>query len=102
MKRIEIPADASKWRVVASTVKSQAAIMIIAPGDREGGPRNRHTSDQWLFVIGGRGSATVGDEEVALAPGVIVLIEAGETHEVRADAGDQLRTINIYAPSAYS
>jgi mannose-6-phosphate isomerase-like protein (cupin superfamily) len=102
MKRIEIPADAPKWRVVASTGELQVSIMILAPGDREGGPGNRHASDQWLFVVGGRGSAKVGDDDVALAPGVLVLIEAGETHEVRADAGEQLRTINIYAPPTYS
>ena len=95
------PRYAPDWKVVATTKRSQGAIMVIEPGDKEGGPKNEHDSDQWLFVVEGRGSATVGGEEVALAPGVLLLIEAHETHEVRADAGVQLRTLNVYAPPAY-
>jgi mannose-6-phosphate isomerase-like protein (cupin superfamily) len=101
MKRIALGETPPDWRVVTTTKRSQAAIMVIEPGDKEGGPTNRHDSDQWLFIVDGRGSATVEGDEVALEPGVLLLIEKGETHEVRADAGVQLRTLNVYAPPAY-
>src|SRR5690606_5054938 len=38
----------------------QAAEMVLAPGDSEGGPDNAHRgSDQWLFVVSGTGVAIV-------------------------------------------
>jgi len=34
--------------------------MVIAPGDAEGGPGNRHRgADQWLFVLSGTGEARI-------------------------------------------
>lgn len=101
MQRIELGKTPPDWRVVTTTKRSQAAIMVISPGDKEGGPDNRHDSDQWLFVVDGRGSATVEGEEVELEPGVLLLVEKGEEHEVRADAGVELRTLNVYAPPEY-
>lgn len=101
MKRIELGDDPPDWKVVATTDRSQAAIMVIDPGDKEGGPKNEHASDQWLFVVDGMGTATVEGEEISLLPGVLLLIEKGETHEVRADKGVQLRTLNVYAPPSY-
>ena len=54
--------------------------MTLAPGDTEGGPDNRHRgSDQWLFVVGGEGTAIVGGERVELREGTLVLIQRGET-----------------------
>ena len=48
------------FRVVRGNRRSQAAEMVIAPGEAEGDPRNRHRgADQWLFVIEGSGSALV-------------------------------------------
>src|SRR5688572_22741966 len=48
------------FRVAIDNPRAQAAEMVIAPGDSEGGPKNRHRgSDQWLFVFSGRGCARV-------------------------------------------
>jgi hypothetical protein len=53
------------FRVVRGNRGSQAAEMVISPGDAEGDPRNRHRgADQWLFVVAGRGEArATGDQE---------------------------------------
>lgn len=76
--------------------------MVVGPGESVGGPGNRHpNADQWLFVLSGVGSATVGDRDVALEAGTLLLIEAGEGHEIRNDADAPLRTLNIYAPPEY-
>ncbi len=100
MHRFELEPERG-FSVLASTGRSQAATMVLAAGAATGGPDNRHDgADQWLLVLSGHGSATVAGEEVGLAPGVLVVIEAGETHEIRAGDGD-LATLNVYAPPAY-
>ena len=77
--------------------------MVIAPGDCEGGPDNRHRgADQWLFVVSGNGSATVNRRTVPLRRGTILLIEAGDTHEIRNTGRLLLKTLSMYVPPAYT
>ena len=93
----------SEFQVVTGNARSQAAVMVIAPGGSEGGPDNRHRgADQWLFVVSGEGSATVEGREVRLRSGALLLIERGETHEVRNTGSEPLRTLNLYVPPAYT
>ena len=102
MRRIDVSDPAAGFDVVAQTRRSQAATMVLEPGESTGGPDNRHDgSDQWLYVLSGRGTATVEGREVELQPGTLLLIEAGEAHEVSAAGGAPLRTVNVYAPPAY-
>ena len=91
------------FAVVFGNARAQAAIMVIAPGDREGGPDNRHQgSDQWLYVVAGEGAAVVEGETHVLRPGVILLIERGEAHEIRNTGAQPLQTLNFYTPPAYT
>ncbi len=95
-------AEAAGFHVVGGTELSQGAFMTLAPGAATGGPDNRHpTSDQWLFVVSGDGQATVEGERVALEAGDLLLIAAGEGHEIRAAEGAPLVTVSVYAPPAY-
>lgn len=76
--------------------------MVIAPGDGEGGPDNRHRgADQWLFVVSGTGLAVVNGKRQMLKAGSLVLIERGTTHEIRNTGRTLLETLNIYVPPAY-
>jgi mannose-6-phosphate isomerase-like protein (cupin superfamily) len=82
--------------------RSQAAEMTLQPGESEGGPDNRHPgSDQWLFVVSGRGVATVDGHTCRLRRGQLLLIERGQAHEIRCLGRSPLRTLNIYVPPAY-
>lgn len=82
--------------------RGQAATMVIAPGDCEGGPHNRHRgADQWLFVLSGRGVATLGGRPRPLKAGSLVLIERGTNHEIRNTGRTPLKTLNLYVPPAY-
>jgi mannose-6-phosphate isomerase-like protein (cupin superfamily) len=91
------------FRVAIGNARAQAAEMVIPPGDAEGGPGNRHRgADQWLFVVSGRGVATVNGRRHVLKEGALVLIEHGDRHEVRNTGRALLRTLNIYSPPAYS
>jgi mannose-6-phosphate isomerase-like protein (cupin superfamily) len=85
-----------------SNKRAQAASMVIAPGDCEGGPDNRHRgADQWLFVVSGSGVAILAGRKHALEAGSLVLIERGMTHEIRNTGRTPLKTVNIYVPPAY-
>jgi len=72
------------FKVVSGDDHSQVAQMTFGPGETEGGPDNRHRgADQWLFVVSGTGEAVVAGKKVALRAGTLLLIERGETHEIR-------------------
>ena len=90
------------FRVVRGNRRSQAAEMILAPGQTEGSSDNRHRgSDQWLYVVSGTGRAIVKDKRYLLQAGTLLLIERGETHEIRNTGRSPLRTLNVYVPPAY-
>ena len=91
------------FKVHVSNRHSQCATMTLAPGETEGGDDNRHRgADQWLFVESGSGVAIVSGSRVRLRAGTIVLIERGETHEIRNTGRTPLKTLNTYVPPAYT
>ena len=76
--------------------------MALPPGGSTGGPDNRHEqSDQWVLVLSGSGMAIIDGAEYELSAGTLLLIEAGEAHELRSAPDERLATVNIYAPPEY-
>jgi mannose-6-phosphate isomerase-like protein (cupin superfamily) len=60
------------FRVSLRNARAQAATMVLAPGDAEGGPDNRHRgADQWLYVLSGKGRATVNGRRHSLRAGIL-------------------------------
>lgn len=93
----------SAFKVVVGNARSQAAEMTLAPGKIEGGSDNRHRgADQWLFVVSGRGEAVVNGKKHSLKKWSLILIERGDTHEIRNTGRTPLRTLNFYVPPAYT
>jgi mannose-6-phosphate isomerase-like protein (cupin superfamily) len=91
------------FSVVFTNARAQAATMVIAPGECEGGPDNRHRgAAQWLFVLSGTGRAILDGRSRRLKANVLVLIERGTTHEIRNTGRTPLKTLNIYVPPAYT
>jgi mannose-6-phosphate isomerase-like protein (cupin superfamily) len=91
------------FRVVLGDASSQAAEMTLGPGETEGGPDNRHRgADQWLYVVSGIGQAIVNHDRVELREGTLVLIQRGDTHEIRNTGSGPLKTLNVYVPPAYT
>ena len=91
------------FRVLIGDRHSQAAQMTLGPGETEGGPDNRHQrADQWLYVISGSGTAIVNKRQVDLREGTLILIQRGDTHEIRNNGRSLLRTLNVYVPPAYA
>jgi mannose-6-phosphate isomerase-like protein (cupin superfamily) len=90
------------FRVAIGNERSQAAEMVIAPGDAEGDPNNRHHgADQWLFVLAGTGMARINGRRYSLREGTLLLIERDDRHEIRNTGRTLLRTLNFYVPPAY-
>jgi len=90
------------FRVAFDVRRVQAAEMVIAPGDSEGGPDNRHRgADQWLYVVSGTGLAIVEGRRQPLKAGSLLVVERGERHEIRNTGRTRLKTVNFYYPPAY-
>jgi mannose-6-phosphate isomerase-like protein (cupin superfamily) len=91
------------FKVAIGNKRSQAAEMTLPPGETEGGPDNKHRgADQWLYVVSGRGSAIVSGRRLALKAGTVLLIERGETHQIRNTGTTPLKTVSFYVPPAYT
>jgi mannose-6-phosphate isomerase-like protein (cupin superfamily) len=91
------------FKVLIGNRRVQAAQMVIAPGHSEGGPTNRHReSDQWLFVVSGKGTAIVSGRRHVLKRYSLLLIEHGERHEIRNTGQSPLKTLNLYSPPGYA
>ena len=87
------------FEVVMETDEAQAAEMTVAPGRHVGGPENYHAdSDQWLFVVGGTGVATVDGDDERIEAGDLIRIAAGEHHGIENDGDEPLATVNFYTP----
>ncbi len=83
--------------------RSQAAQMVIASGESEGGADNCHGgADQWLFVVQGSGIARINGKRYPLRAGSLLLIERGDKHEIKSTGRADLKTLNIYVPPAYT
>jgi mannose-6-phosphate isomerase-like protein (cupin superfamily) len=91
------------FTVVSGNKRSQAATMVIPVGGKEGGSDNNHRSaDQWLFVVSGKGSATIDGKKFRLELSSLVLIERGQNHEIRNAGTTDLVTLNFYLPPGYT
>jgi mannose-6-phosphate isomerase-like protein (cupin superfamily) len=76
--------------------------MVLPVGGKEGGPDNFHRgAGQWLFVVDGTGVAVVNGRRTKLTAGAMVLIEAGDRHEIRNTGRTLLKTISVYLAPAY-
>ncbi|HSR10509.1 MAG TPA: cupin domain-containing protein [Thermodesulfobacteriota bacterium] len=96
-------AMAQGFAVVMENSRAQAATMVLAPGESEGGPGNRHRgADQWLFVVSGSGRAILRGKGQEIKAGTLLLIEKGATHEIRNTGRRPLETLNFYVPPAYT
>ena len=103
MKLIRTTGHRESFRILAETRALQAAVMTLPPGEDTGEPDNEHPdSEQWLLVLSGTGRAKVGRRAAALKAGSLLVIEKGETHQVKNTGRKQsLVTLNFYAPPAY-
>lgn len=98
MKKYYVSKSKWNWKIFHRTKRTQAALMCIQPGSSEGSSTNKHpNSDQWVYVVSGTGRAKIGRKSVLLTKGILILIEAGEAHEI-ISTKSKLVTLNFYGP----
>jgi mannose-6-phosphate isomerase-like protein (cupin superfamily) len=72
------------FRLSVANAKSQGTVMVLPVAGKEGGSHNFHRgADQWLYVDDGTGIAVINGHQTKLKAGMMLLIEAGDTHEIR-------------------
>jgi mannose-6-phosphate isomerase-like protein (cupin superfamily) len=101
MNKFDIDPQRTGFKVLSQTKRSEAATMVIKPGDKEGGPENKHAGDQWLYVLSGKGTAIIEGKLVHIKRGTLLEIAEGETHEIKNTGRTNLRTLNFYSPVIY-
>lgn len=90
------------FHVAIGNKRSQCATMTIPPGGKEGGGDNKHDgADQWLLIVAGSGEAIINGHEYDLTENSVMLIERGDTHEIRNTGKTPMKTLNLYVPPAY-
>jgi mannose-6-phosphate isomerase-like protein (cupin superfamily) len=68
---------------------------------RKAAPTTLHKgADQWLNVVDGSGVAIINGHRTQLKAGTIVLIEAGDRHEIRNPGRTLLKAVGVYVPPA--
>lgn len=90
------------FNVVLTNDSAQCAEMVLDANESTGGPDNKHEhSDQWMYVLDGNGKAIIEGKELNIQRGDLILIESGETHEIKNTREKPLSTINFYVPPEY-
>ena len=79
--------------LVADTLS--AGIYELPAGDVD--PQQPHTEDEVYYVVRGRASVRVGDEDREIAAGSIVFVGAGVEHRFHSITGD-LTLLVVFAP----
>ena len=80
---IEFSTDKRIRKKLLSSDKVAAELLCYEPGQST--PMHQHpTQDEVFFVVSGRGTIKVGDEEISFAPNSLLRVPAGTLHGLTA------------------
>ena len=92
----------SGFNLIGGTRRIQIATLTLAQNEKIGSEKKLYaTSDNWLYVLSGNGTAIVEHEKVDLNAGAMLLIKAGETHEIYNPGEQDLKLFSIYTPPVF-
>jgi len=74
-------------------------LYVIPAGGND--PQQPHSEDEVYYVVQGRGTIRVGDEDRAVGPGSVVYVPALLTHRFHTIT-EGLRVLVFFAPPEYS
>jgi quercetin dioxygenase-like cupin family protein len=81
-----------------SSAKNLTFGLAEFPGGTQAAPHVHQEEEEIIYILAGAGTATAGEEEIRLAPGVAVFIPPGLTHQIRVDSPEPLRLITLFSP----
>jgi len=73
-----------------------AGVYVLPAGGTD--PQKPHSEDEVYYVVGGRGSIRVGDEDRALQAGSVVFVPAGVSHHFHAIT-EEMQLLVFFAPA---
>jgi mannose-6-phosphate isomerase-like protein (cupin superfamily) len=76
-----------------------AGLYELAVGAED--PQEPHTEDELYYVVSGRASLRVGDEDVTVEAGALVYVPANVVHRFH-DITEALSVLVFFAPAEYS
>ena len=93
-------ADSQKAYLEFLRVPSMSLGVYVLPA---GGvdPQKPHTEDEIYYVVSGRGTVIVGDEERPVEPGSVIFVAAGVDHRFH-NIYEELSLLVFFAPPEYS
>lgn len=101
MKTVQVD-YAKGFHILLEDAHSQAGTLVIEPGKKVGGAKNRHRgADQWIYVESGEGEAEVAGVKLAMRKGTLILVQRGDAHGLRCTGEEALRILTFYVPPAY-
>jgi quercetin dioxygenase-like cupin family protein len=81
------------------TATTIVAALELAPGKRSG--RHNHSIEEVVLVLRGTAEMTVGEEQVRLSAGEMVLVPALAPHELSNTGSDELHTVAFFPNAAF-
>lgn len=98
--QIQFPTE--QFKVISTTDKTQIALMTLSRMETSGPYGTDHPrADQVIIAVSGLGAVRVGKEEFELNPGDVLLIEAGEEHQITGISEESFVSLSVYGPIAY-
>jgi mannose-6-phosphate isomerase-like protein (cupin superfamily) len=74
-------------------------VYVLAAGATD--PQGPHTEDEVYYVVGGRATVTVGDEQRAIGPGSVVFVGADVFHKFHG-IEEELVLLVFFGPAEYT
>ncbi|RJR12622.1 cupin domain-containing protein [Candidatus Parcubacteria bacterium] len=88
------------FKVLATTEKSQVAVMTLEPGE-DSGEGDIHTGDQVIYILEGEARVVVKDEEGIARKGDVTVIPAQSPHRIYNNVGATLFFLSFYSSPEY-
>lgn len=73
-----------------------AGLYVLQPGEAD--RQSPHREDELYYVVGGKATLRVGDEDRPATPGTAIFVPAGVTHQFHSISA-QLQVLVIFAPA---
>jgi mannose-6-phosphate isomerase-like protein (cupin superfamily) len=73
-----------------------AGLYVLEAGATD--PQQPHREDELYYVVSGKATITVGDEERPIAPGSLVFVGAGVAHRFH-DITERLELLVVFGPA---
>jgi mannose-6-phosphate isomerase-like protein (cupin superfamily) len=91
----ERPAGHNYFELIRVPAMS-AGLYVLQPGEPD--RQAPHKEDELYYVVGGKATIRVGDEDRPIAPGSVVFVPAGQEHRFHSITAE-LQVLVVFAPA---